>query len=73
MSYEDFVMRTVRTQHTPRTLSEAVRDADYACALHYPPPSHKTGTDVSIALVSTLTIAGIFGYMLFSYLDSIPK
>jgi hypothetical protein len=73
MSYEDFVMRVVHTQRTPRTLSEAFRDADYASAIYHPPPSHKTGTDVFISLLALFTVLGIFTYMLFGYLDSIPK
>ena len=73
MSYEDFVMRVSRTQSTPRTLSEAVRDADYACALYHPPPSHQTGTDVFMTFLALLGTVGVFVYMIFSYLDSIPK
>lgn len=32
-NYQDFVMRHVRTQTTPRTQSEAFRDADYGTAI----------------------------------------
>lgn len=73
MSYQDFVMRSVRTQYAPRTLSEALRDAEYSSAIHYPPPSHKTGTDVLVSLLSVFVATGLFGYMFFSYINSIPK
>ena len=73
MSYEQFVIRSVRQQRTPRTASEAYRDAEYASAIHYPPPSHKTASEVFMGFVATLGAVAMFAYMIFSYLDAIPK
>lgn len=33
MSYENFVMRTMRNQHTPRTMDEAFRTPSYAASI----------------------------------------
>jgi hypothetical protein len=33
MSYEAFVMRTMRNQHTPRTMDEAFRTPSYAASI----------------------------------------
>ena len=32
--YEDFVMRSVRTQRSPRTLHEAYRDGEYGYSIY---------------------------------------
>lgn len=32
--YEDFVMRSVRQQRTPRTLQEAYREGEYGYTIH---------------------------------------
>ena len=34
MSYEDFVMRTMRNQLTPRTMDEAFRTPSYAASIN---------------------------------------
>jgi hypothetical protein len=34
MSYENFVMRTMRSQKTARTHAEAYRTPEYACAIY---------------------------------------
>lgn len=33
-SYEDFVMREMRRQHTARTLQEAYQDGEYGYSIH---------------------------------------
>ena len=34
MSYENFVMRTMRQQLTPRSYADAYKTAEYACAIY---------------------------------------
>jgi len=57
-SYEQFVMRTVRTQRYPRTLSEAFRDADYGTAIWRCETEQEKGTD-ALLWVGMLLFTGI--------------
>jgi hypothetical protein len=71
--YETFVTNYHRYQYAPRTLSEATRDATYASAIHYPPPTHKTASETLLSVLIVLGSVGVLGYMLSSYLEAIPK
>jgi hypothetical protein len=57
-SYEEFIMRTVRTQYYPRSLSEAFRDADYGTAIWRCESPNEKGTNV-LVWVSVLILFGV--------------
>ena len=68
-SYEDFVMRTVRAQYYPRSLSEAFRDADYGTAIWRCEKPHGWLYDAFIESVVIMVMCGFIGYMLSFYLS----
>lgn len=62
MNYSDFTTRYTRYTQTQKTLSEAFRDADYACALTRPKEADYGGFG---AFVAALALSVIFGYGFF--------
>lgn len=64
MSYEQFVMRSVRQQRAPRTLNEAFRDADYGTALWRCETATERGANMLLWLVTTLFVGFVVGVFL---------
>lgn len=62
MSYEQFVNNYQRYLKSPRTLSEAVKDAEYCSAIIYPKESEYS---VFWGLLGALVAVAIFGYGFF--------
>ena len=60
MNYSDFVIRSCR--QTPRTLSEAFKDADYATAIERPSDS---GYSWFWGFVGALVAIAVFGYCFY--------
>jgi len=59
MSYADFTARYTRYTQTSRSLSEAFKDADYACALTRPKSADYDGF---WGFIGALAFAAMFGY-----------
>ena len=69
MSYEDFVMRTTRNQHTPRTMDEAFRTADYAASIHRFESPHKRDLKHIANFVLVATVIVVSSYVLNTMFD----
>lgn len=69
MSYEAFVMRTVRNQRTPRTLDEAFRTADYAASIHKFESPHKRDLKHIATFVLVATAIVVISYVLNTTFD----
>jgi len=69
MSYEDFVMRTTRQQHTCRTMNEAFRTADYAASIHRFESPHKRDLKHIASFVLVTTLIVVIGYVLNTMFD----
>jgi len=65
MSYEHFVNNYQRYLKSPRTLSEAFKDAYYCSAITYPKEPDHGGL---IGFLMALLFVGIFGYGFWVYL-----
>jgi len=59
MSYEHFVNNYQRWLKSPRTLSEAFKDAEYCSAIIYPKESEYS---VFWGLLGALVAVAVFGY-----------
>ena len=75
MSYEDFVMRTARNQHTARTLDEAFRTPEYAASITKFEQPHKRDLKYIATFVLVTTLIVVISYALNSmfnlFLESI--
>ena len=69
MNYEDFVMRTVRNQRTPRTMDEAFRTADYAASITKFEQPHKRDLRHIATFVWVTTVIVASGYVLTTMFD----
>ena len=69
MSYEDFVMRTVRNQRTPRTMDEAFRTAEYAASIIKFEQPHKRDLQHIASFVWVATVIVVSGYVLTIMFD----
>jgi hypothetical protein len=69
MSYEDFVMRTMRNQLTPRTMDEAFRTADYAASIHRFEQPHKRDLKHIANFVLVATVIVVSSYVLNTMFD----
>jgi len=69
MSYEDFVMRTVRNQRTPRTMDEAFCTADYAASITKFEQPHKRDLRHIATFVWVTTVIVASGYVLNTMFD----
>jgi hypothetical protein len=69
MNYEDFVMRTVRNQRTPRTMDEAFRTADYAASIHRFEQPHKRDLKHIATFVLVATVIVVSSYVLNTMFD----
>jgi len=65
MSYEKFVLQTVRSQKAPRTLAEAYRTPEYACAIYRFQTENERGAK-QLAMVS-LHVALFFAVLFVLY------
>lgn len=61
MTYEDFVLRTMRNQRTARSMDEAFRTPTYACAVTRFEPAHKR--DLRNLVVIAITVIAIVSSM----------
>ena len=64
MNYSDFVIRSCR--QTPRTLSEAFKDAEYATAIQR---SEEPEYDLLWGFLGALLFVGVFGYGFWRYVS----
>ena len=64
MSYENFTLRFSRP--TPRTLSEALKDAEYATAIQRP---EEPEYDLLWGFLGALLFVGVFGYGFWRYVS----
>ena len=64
MNYSDFVIRSCR--QTPRTLSEAFKDAEYATAIQKP---EEPEYDLLWGFLGALLFVGVFGYGFWRYVS----
>jgi hypothetical protein len=69
MSYEDFVMRTVRNQRTPRTLDEAFHTATYASAITKFEQPYKRDLKHIASFVLVATVIVVSSYVLNTMFD----
>ena len=69
MSYEDFVMRTVRNQYTPRTMDEAFRTPDYAASVHRFESPHKRDLQHIASFILVATVLVLSAYVLNTMFD----
>ena len=63
-TYEDFVVNQTRRQRTPRTLSEAFRDADYGTALWRCEKPHEWRNGAFIEGLVLMVACGLLGYFI---------
>ena len=64
MNYSDFVIRSCR--QTPRTLSEAFKDVEYATAIQRP---EEPEYDLLWGFLGALLFVGVFGYGFWRYVS----
>ena len=69
MNYEDFVMRIVRNQRTPRTMDEAFRTADYAASITKFESPHKRDLKHIASFVLVATVIAVSSYVLNTMFD----
>jgi hypothetical protein len=67
--YEHFVISQTRRQFTPRTLSDAFRDADYGTAIWRCEKPHGWRYDALIEFVVLMGIMFMLGLMVSPYLS----
>ena len=66
MSYEHFVNNYQRYLKSPRTLSEALKDAEYATAITRP---EEPEYDLLWGFLGALLFVGVFGYGFWRYVN----
>lgn len=65
MSYENFVMRTMRQQLTPRSYAEAYKTAEYACAIYQFKTEHRQAWERFADIVTAILIVCTCSLILF--------
>ena len=66
MSYEHFVNNYQRWLKSPRTLSDALKDAEYATAIIRP---EEPEYDLLWGFLGALLFVGVFGYGFWRYVN----
>jgi hypothetical protein len=69
MSYEDFVMRTMRSQHTCRTMNEAFRTPEYAASINQFESPYKRDLQHIASFILVATVLVVSGYVLNTMFD----
>lgn len=69
MSYEDFVMRTARQQHTARTMDEAFRTPEYAASINQFESPYKRDLQHIASFILVATVLVVSGYVLNTMFD----
>ena len=69
MSYEAFVMRTVRNQRTPRTMDEAFRTPEYAASITKFESPYKRDFQHIASFILVTTVIVVSGYVLTIMFD----
>lgn len=67
MSYEKFVLKSVRSQLTPRTLAEAYQTPEYACAIYRFETENERGMKALTSAFLCVTMLSVALFVVYGF------